>query len=160
MLNQAGVIDSNSVLFHFLLPSLFAAVFSAILQGVGESASSINYRTFTTTGSNTTFSNSTVTTADFVGNGRTTTVQGGYQMAGWGISIGCGLVAGIIIGFVYRLLNDSFEEQIHFFNDTLHYDFPKVEAKKSQQPDASNAADPAVAAVNEPPIPLESANNL
>lgn len=80
-------------------------------------------------------------------------------MAGWGISIGCGLVAGIIIGFVYRLLNDSFEEQIHFFNDTLHYDFPKVEAKKSQ-PDASNAADPAVAVVNEPPIPLESANNL
>lgn len=157
MLNQAGVIDSNSVLFNFLLPSLFAAVFSAILQGVGESASSLTYSTFTTSGSNTTFSNSTVTTGDFVGSGRTTTVQGGYQMAGWGISIGCGLVAGIIIGFVYRLLNDSFEEQIHFFNDTLLYDFPKVEAKKSQE--AADAA-AAVAVADAPPVPIESANNL
>lgn len=80
-------------------------------------------------------------------------------MAGWGISIGCGLVAGIIIGVVYRLLNDSFEEQIHFFNDTLHYDFPKVEPKKSQG-EAPNAADPSAAAVAEPPVPIESANNL
>lgn len=150
MLNQAGVIDSNSVLFHFLLPSLFAAIFSAILQGVGQSSSSYTYNTFVTSGSSTTFSNKTVTTTDFVGSGRNTTLQGGYQMAGWGISIGCGIVAGIIIGFVYRLLNDSFEEQIHFFNDTILYDFPKVEdkAKKSQGDAAA------------PPVPIESANNL
>jgi hypothetical protein len=30
-LNKKGVIDSNSVIFHFLLPSLFAAVASTIL---------------------------------------------------------------------------------------------------------------------------------
>jgi hypothetical protein len=41
-MNENGVIDSNSVLFHFLIPSFFAAVFSAILQGVGQT-----YATFT-----------------------------------------------------------------------------------------------------------------
>jgi hypothetical protein len=32
--NHEGVIDSNSVVFHFLIPSFFAAIFVAIAQGI------------------------------------------------------------------------------------------------------------------------------
>jgi len=41
-INENGVIDSNSVIFHFLLPSLFAAIFSAILSGVGQTTTSFS----------------------------------------------------------------------------------------------------------------------
>ena len=42
-MNSNGVIDTNGTLFQFLVPSLFAAIFSAILSGVGQSSA-----TFTT----------------------------------------------------------------------------------------------------------------
>jgi hypothetical protein len=55
------------------------------------------------------FSNSPSLISSLLGSGRSETEQGGYQMIGWLISIGCGLFAGVVIGFIYRLLNDSFE---------------------------------------------------
>lgn len=39
-LNKLGVVDSNSAVFHFLVPSLFAALISGIEQGSGKSAAS------------------------------------------------------------------------------------------------------------------------
>jgi hypothetical protein len=47
-------------------------------------------------------------------------------MAGWGISIGSGAVAGLIIGLIYRLLNDNFTESGHLFNDGTLFEYPKV----------------------------------
>lgn len=47
-------------------------------------------------------------------------------MVGWCISIGSGAIAGLVIGVIYRLLNDSFEEPINFFNDGTLYEYPKV----------------------------------
>jgi len=35
-INSKGIIDSNSALFHFLMPSFFAAILVAIAQGVGN----------------------------------------------------------------------------------------------------------------------------
>lgn len=37
---------------------------------------------------------------------RSSTSQGGYMIAGWIISVMFGLVAGIIIGIIYRMLDD------------------------------------------------------
>ena len=37
---------------------------------------------------------------------RTSTSQGGYMFAGWVISVMFGLIAGIIIGIIYRMLDD------------------------------------------------------
>lgn len=42
LLNAHGVIDSNSVIFHFLVPSFFAAMFSAIMQGVNMTSATFN----------------------------------------------------------------------------------------------------------------------
>jgi hypothetical protein len=116
------VIDSNSVLFHFLLPSLFAAIFSAVLQGVGQSVTSASISTY----NNGTITNGTVTYNALTNSSRDATTQGGFQMAGWGISIGFGAIAGLIIGLIYRCLNGNFSEQAHFFNDATLYDYPKV----------------------------------
>jgi hypothetical protein len=35
-INSKGIIDSNSALFNFLMPSLIAAILVAIAQGVGK----------------------------------------------------------------------------------------------------------------------------
>lgn len=104
-INKRGVIDSNSVIFHFIIPSLFAALFSAILQGVNQSGA-----TFTATNvvNATTFNTTLITNKAYVGWGRNAAIQGIYQLAGWGISVGIGAVGGLIIGCIYRLLNDSF----------------------------------------------------
>lgn len=65
-------------------------------------------------------------------------------MAGWAISIGCGAIAGLAIGFIYRLLNDSFEEMNHFFSDATLYEYPKVgeqqPAENPNGPERANAA--------------------
>lgn len=118
------MIDSNSVLFHFILPSLFAAIFSAILQGIGQ--------TTTTATLTTTAGTNTVTYNALLPGGRDATTQGGYQMAGWAISIGSGAFAGLLIGLLYKLLNDNFEEPAHFFNDGTLFEYPKVSAEAGQ----------------------------
>ena len=46
-INASGVYDSNGVLFSFFMPSLFAAIFSAIAQGINNTAT-----TFTPTDGN------------------------------------------------------------------------------------------------------------
>ena len=106
-INKRGVIDSNSVIFHFIIPSLFAALFSAILQGVNKSDA-----TFTATNvvnvTTSTFNTTLIANRPYVGWGRNSAIQGIYQLAGWGISVGIGAISGLIIGCIYRLLNDSF----------------------------------------------------
>jgi hypothetical protein len=96
-INGGGVIDSNGSIFHFLLPSLFAAIFSAILAGIGESAAVASV-----------LSNNTVSTVSFAINkeaNRGNSAQGGYQIGGWLISIGIGAFTGILVGICYWLLD-------------------------------------------------------
>ena len=134
-INERGVVDSNSVLFHFLLPSLFAAIFSAILQGVGQSAAAT---TLTSTGTPAT---TAVTYSGLVGADRSPEQQGGMQMAGWAISIGFGAITGLILGGIYKLLNDSFQEPVHFFNDLTLFEYPKVGADPEQPPEQQQPPD-------------------
>lgn len=54
-------------------------------------------------------------------------------MAGWAISIGFGLAAGVIIGIVYKLLNDSFDQTHDFFNDATLYEYPKPAEQKEKE---------------------------
>lgn len=131
-INEQGVIDSNSVIFNFLLPSLFAAIFSAVLQGVGQSATSASITNFNSTANS--FNATATSYGALLAVTRSETHQGGFQMAGWAISIGCGAVAGGIIGLIYRLLNDSFEETNQFFSDATLYEYPKVGGEAQQEP--------------------------
>lgn len=118
-LNENGVIDSNSVLFHFLLPSLFAAICSAVLQGVGQTPTVFNTTSVTGTAVNLSYPALKLSS-------RTETIQGAYQMAGWAISIGIGAVAGLIIGLIFRCTNGNFERIDSFFNDSTLYTYPKI----------------------------------
>lgn len=47
-------------------------------------------------------------------------VQGGYQMAGWLISIGIGAVAGLVIGIIYKALDERIVST-DFFSDFYFY---------------------------------------
>lgn len=118
-INSEGVVDSNSVIFHFLLPSLFAAVFSAIMQAVGNTAASYSGNTILGTTTVLTYKN-------LVQPGRTSSQQAGYQIVGWLLSVGIGAVAGAIIGLIYKCINDQ-DESKQFFNDAILYDYPKVQ---------------------------------
>ena len=99
-INSEGVVDSNSAIFHFLLPSLFAAIFSAIMQAVAQTPAS--YSGSTSSGTTTVLSYNSL-----VQSGRSSTKQGGYQIVGWLLSIGIGAVAGVIIGLLYKCINDQ-----------------------------------------------------
>jgi hypothetical protein len=87
-----------------LFPSLAAAILSAVLQGIGQSSTSATLTNYT----NGTANSTVITYTQYTAPGRNQTIQGGYQMAGWAISIGCGALAGLIIGLIYRILNDNF----------------------------------------------------
>jgi hypothetical protein len=99
-INSDGVVDSNSVIFQFMLPSLFAAVFSAIMQAIGKTAASYSGATLTGPTMVLTYNN-------LVQPGRTSSQQAGFQIIGWLISIGIGAGAGLIIGLLYKCINDQ-----------------------------------------------------
>jgi hypothetical protein len=99
-INSEGVVDSNSVIFHFLLPSLFAAIFSAIMQAVAQTSASYS-------GSTSSGTTIVISYNSLVQPGRTSSQQAGYQIIGWLLSVGIGSVAGVIIGLLYKCLNDQ-----------------------------------------------------
>lgn len=139
-MNNEGIIDSNSAIFHFLIPSLLASVSSAILQGIGQSATSYNVVAISSANITT---NSTVLYREMVGQGRTETMQGGFQIIGWVISVAFGAASGGIIGLIYRSANDNFKEIENFFNDATIYDFPIINLKDSVNPGLSIIEPPA-----------------
>ncbi len=91
-LNSSGVVDSNSVLFNFLIPGIFASIFSAILQGIGETFISGKFTKNTDPN-------------------RTFVEQGGFQIIGVLIAIGLGAGAGIIIGLIYKFVGSISEQK-------------------------------------------------
>lgn len=120
-MNKSGVIDSNSVLFHFIIPSFLASVFSAVLEGVGltQKSASIN--------------GASATYPDLKDVSRSYTVQGGYQIIGWLLSIGFGIGAGLVIGILYKMFNAQGQDgKDDFFNDNSVYGYPDLDNRKMQ----------------------------
>ena len=123
-LNSAGVIDSNSCIFNFLIPSFFAAITSGITQGIGNTE--INH-TYSYIDSGT---NATVTSVEqyynMVQPGRSHTRQGGYQVLAWLFSVAVGAVTGLLIGLIYRAVNEHSSSH-EFFNDSMFFNTPGEE---------------------------------
>lgn len=124
-MNARGVVDSNSVVFHFLIPSFFACIFSAILSSFGQSAVTLSFNATNPSTGNTT--QATFTTAENIQPGRSDYQQGGFQIIGWLISVGIGSIGGIIIGLLYKCLNShEINSDINdFFNDAALFSYPK-----------------------------------
>lgn len=96
------------MIFHFLVPSFFAAVVSSILQACGQSPASYL---------------AGATASAYKGSlqsGRSEVAQGGYQIAGWCISVGIGAVVGFMIGVLYKAVH-GFEKRDDYFNDQALY---------------------------------------
>lgn len=103
-MNAKGVTVSLAYIDRFIIPGLFCGFLSAILMAIsqGNDGSYIQQR--------------------FAG--RSNIGQGGMQLAGIGLSIAIGIVAGILIGLLYKIINrNKAEDQ---FNDGELYrpDFP------------------------------------
>ena len=118
-INANGIVDSNSVIFHFLLPSFFAAVFCAIGQGINNT-----YATYAITDSTGASTGTTAIYNDVIQSGRSSEQQGAYQMLAWLLSIGMGAFAGIVIGLFYKCVNDH-EDSVQFFNDATIFSHPR-----------------------------------
>ncbi len=78
------------------------------MQGIGQSATSATTTAFNSTSSSN-YTQTNVTYTDYKETNREYAVQGGFQMAGWALSIGFGAAAGLIIGLIYKALNDNFQ---------------------------------------------------
>ena len=52
--------------------------------------------------------------------GRSAVAQGGYQIAGWCISVGIGAVVGFMVGVTYKVIH-GFEKPDDYFNDRSLY---------------------------------------
>ena len=115
-LNNDGIIDSNSVIFWFIIPSFFAAIFAAIAQAVDHTAV-----TYTNPNGGVVHTHSS-----YIQAGRSRQSQGGYQFLAWLFAAGFGAVAGVIIGFLYSIVNDHHHES-QFFNDAVLFNYPGTE---------------------------------
>ena len=124
-MNKEGVIDSNSALFTFLVPSLFAAIFSAVVVGIDKSYNTTT--AFQFTGTPTPFT-TTLNYGPNIKPGRGSTAQGGYMIVGWCLSVAFGLLAGGLIGLLYRLLDDR-SKSSEFFSDLSVYEGPSRRTK-------------------------------
>jgi hypothetical protein len=85
-INEGGVLFSFPHLNRFLIPAFIASIVSAVIQACGISANGafeINQLP-----------------------GRTKSQQGGWQIIGLLITIGIALIAGLIIGIIYKIINN------------------------------------------------------
>ena len=113
-INRDGVVDANSVIFSFLLPSLFAACFAAILTAVNEHSVFTIIADLGALGTGINYGPQQEP-------GRSSIQQGGYLILGWVISACLGLIAGGIIGLLYLVL-DTREKPEDFFSDLVVFD--------------------------------------
>ena len=113
VLNSEGTIDSQGVLFSFLVPSVVGFIISSIVAAIDTQIPGSTGRNVLLTNRN--FGN-----------------QGGVQIAAIGVAMVLGAVGGLIVGVLYRCLNGSFETPDDEFNDqTFINNIPLEDVKKS-----------------------------
>jgi hypothetical protein len=111
-INSQGVLFTYSTVQRFLLPGVFAGLLAAILHGVGE------------------YFNGDFG-SDYSHDGRSNVGQGAFQLLGIVLPAAFGVVAGIIVGFLMRIINnfDYFDQ----FNYQAVYGSINQNAKSEQE---------------------------
>jgi tetrahydromethanopterin S-methyltransferase subunit F len=84
-INKEGVLTSLAHLTRFLLPGIVCGFISAILTAIHQEPEGSNQY--------------------FLIKHRGASPRAGMQMAGIGLSLAIGIVAGILIGIIYKLIN-------------------------------------------------------
>jgi ammonia channel protein AmtB len=114
-INEEGVIDSLGSSIVFFIPSLLGAIYSAILFATSPYGP-----------------DNIDATAQMLA-GRSRWEQGGYQLAGLGITIGIAFVSGLLIGCFSKIIN-KIDGPEDLFNDHnyIEQDF-STEVKQSKE---------------------------
>ncbi len=109
-MNDGGVVESNSVIVQFIIPGIFACVFSSILQAVNQGQFNI-FNSATNSVLNTTMQDS----------GRTPSGQAGWQLMGFVFSLGSSFICGILLGTFFKFI--ARHRTYWYFSDWRFIDF-------------------------------------
>ncbi len=107
-MNDGGVRESNSVIVQFIIPGMFAVVFSSILQAVYQNRFNIAINSI----------NLSYTNMD---QDRTPSEQAGWQLMGFPFSLGSSLICALIIGIIFRCLHHH--RPYWYFNDLRWFNY-------------------------------------
>lgn len=99
-INSNGVLFTFSHINRFFIPGLFGAIVSGVIQATSDSVNGSHPLNRLSS--------------------RTAIQQGGWQILGILITIGIALLAGLIIGLLYKIINRFGPEDQ--FNDEVTYD--------------------------------------
>lgn len=102
-LNKDGVIYTFSHVNRFFIPGFIACVVSAIVQGVDLTIN--GQHNLNRLGA------------------RTAIQQGGWQIVGFLITAGTAIIAGLIIGILYKIINKNTSAD-QFNDETTYYNVP------------------------------------
>jgi hypothetical protein len=109
-MNDGGVIESNSVVVQFIIPGIFACVFSSIMQAVNQGQ--FNILDFTT---------GTVINTKMQDPARSPSGHAGWQLMGFVFSLGSSIICGIILGLLFKCTRNH--RTYWYFNDQRFIDF-------------------------------------
>ena len=104
--NRKGILDTHATIANYLIPSLAGGIVSAVVHATNPG--------------NVTDSNGTVVYQTNRDPTKSNFGQGGMQMAGLGVTLGIALIAGILIGLLFKLINKN--HHTHQFIDKSYYE--------------------------------------
>lgn len=107
-MNDGGVRESNSVIVQFIIPGIFACIFSSILQAVNQGQFNILVN-----GGQQNYSN--------MDSSRSPSGQAGWQLMGFVFSLGSSFICGIFLGLLFRCMRSH--RPYWYFNDWRWVDF-------------------------------------
>lgn len=104
-INFNGVLMSLSTIHRFIFPGIICSIISAILHAFGQTAIGTVYAE-----------------VHDQALGRTNEVQGAFQLIGFCLSAGIGMFGAVVIGLLFKLMNnhdefDQFDDEIIFQGD-------------------------------------------
>lgn len=108
-MNDGGVVESNSVVVQFIIPGIFACVFSSILQAINQGQ--FNILNSSNTVVNTTMQDPT----------RSPSGQAGWQLMGFVFSLGSSFICGILVGLFFKCIRRH--RAYWYFSDWRFIDF-------------------------------------
>ena len=121
--NRDGVNYSLSLLNRFIFPAVICGIISAIMQGVGQSAITIDENG----------QSRTIYSINFDNTIRNNVGQGGFQLLGLLFSVVFGVAAGAIVGLLYKIINKHTENEQFDDNNIFHIEQRKYRKKNVEE---------------------------
>ena len=92
-MNDGGVVESNSVVVQFIIPGIFASVFSSIMQAINQG----QFNIFD-------FTNNITVNTKMQDTARSPSGHAGWQLMGFVFSLGSSFICGILLGCFFKCI--------------------------------------------------------